>query len=346
MLLKPLLVGLIGLADVALAALSSGCGKAPTITSGVKTINVGGTQRQFTIRVPLNYQNNRGYRVVYGLHWRGGRMDQVSEGGDGGSRGWRYYGLEVLAQESTIFVAPQGLNGGWANSGGSDLQFIDAMNRYINEGLCVETTQRFAIGFSYGGAMSYAIACERANDFRGVAVIAGGVLSGCSGGNSPIAYFGIHGIRDGTLNISGGRSMRDRFISNNGCASMSGAREPASGSRTHISTDATGCRSGYPVRWAAHDGGHIQAAADAPAPEENGQASWVGPEVWAFWNSITSPGTPISSTSRAPQPTSTGNPGPCSPLYGQCGGNGWTGPTCCSQGTCRASNEWYSQCTP
>ncbi|KEY73075.1 hypothetical protein S7711_06148 [Stachybotrys chartarum IBT 7711] len=40
------------------------------------------------------------------------------------------------------------------------------------------------------------------------------------------------------------------------------------------------------------------------------------------------------------------NPNPsCSPLYGQCGGQGWTGPTCCSSGTCRATNEWYSQCT-
>lgn len=32
------------------------------------------------------------------------------------------------------------------------------------------------------------------------------------------------------------------------------------------------------------------------------------------------------------------------PLYGQCGGKGWTGPTSCSEGTCKASNEWYSQC--
>lgn len=34
------------------------------------------------------------------------------------------------------------------------------------------------------------------------------------------------------------------------------------------------------------------------------------------------------------------------PLYAQCGGNGYTGPTACAQGTCKAQNEWYSQCTP
>lgn len=31
--------------------------------------------------------------------------------------------------------------------------------------------------------------------------------------------------------------------------------------------------------------------------------------------------------------------------WGQCGGNGWTGPTvCASPYTCEEQNEWYSQC--
>ncbi|KAH7305598.1 hypothetical protein B0I35DRAFT_413967 [Stachybotrys elegans] len=37
-----------------------------------------------------------------------------------------------------------------------------------------------------------------------------------------------------------------------------------------------------------------------------------------------------------------GGGGATAPLYGQCGGQGWTGPTLCAQGTCKASNEWYS----
>lgn len=54
-----------------------------------------------------------------------------------------------------------------------------------------------------------------------------------------------------------------------------------------------------------------------------------------------------------PDPTTPTNPGPtdgggnggnCASLWGQCGGSNWNGPTCCSQGTCRASNQWYSQC--
>jgi endo-1,4-beta-xylanase len=36
-----------------------------------------------------------------------------------------------------------------------------------------------------------------------------------------------------------------------------------------------------------------------------------------------------------------------SPLWGQCGGQGWTGPTTCASGSvCQKGNDWYSQCVP
>ncbi|KAK8074374.1 glycoside hydrolase family 10 protein [Apiospora phragmitis] len=35
------------------------------------------------------------------------------------------------------------------------------------------------------------------------------------------------------------------------------------------------------------------------------------------------------------------------PMYGQCGGQGWTGATTCASGAvCTKSNDWYSQCLP
>jgi len=34
----------------------------------------------------------------------------------------------------------------------------------------------------------------------------------------------------------------------------------------------------------------------------------------------------------------------CSSLYGQCGGEGWSGSTCCSVGSCIYFNQWFSQC--
>jgi cellulase len=48
----------------------------------------------------------------------------------------------------------------------------------------------------------------------------------------------------------------------------------------------------------------------------------------------------------SPQPAPEQPSGEAASLYGQCGGATWTGPTTCAQGTCKASNEHYSQCVP
>ena len=183
---------------------SPGCGKTPTLTSGNRTIQSGGQSRSYILRIPDNYDNSRPYRLIFGYHWRGGTMQDVDGGGTSGAA-WSYYGLRAQANNSAIFVAPQGIGNGWPNSGGQDLKFTDDMVALIQGDLCVDTKQVFALGFSYGGGMSYAIACARPAVFRAVAVYSGGVLSGCEGGTQPVAYLGIHGLGDGTLNISGGR---------------------------------------------------------------------------------------------------------------------------------------------
>ncbi|EAQ84467.1 hypothetical protein CHGG_08481 [Chaetomium globosum CBS 148.51] len=52
------------------------------------------------------------------------------------------------------------------------------------------------------------------------------------------------------------------------------------------------------------------------------------------------------SSGSGPSNPSGGGSGATAALYGQCGGSGWTGPTTCASGTCKASNQWYSQCLP
>ncbi|MEV0382724.1 ricin-type beta-trefoil lectin domain protein [Nonomuraea sp. NPDC050643] len=261
---------------------TAGCGKAPTLRSGAQSITSSGKNRGFILRIPDNYQNTTTYRLIFGFHWNGGTANDVDSGGTSGYP-WSYYGLRALANNTAIFVAPQGLNNGWANSGGEDVTFVDDMIRRIEADLCVETSQRFALGFSYGGGMSYALACARATVFRAVAVYAGGQLSGCSGGTEPVAYIGLHGLRDPVLNISAGRSLRDRFVRNNGCTPQN-PPEPAQGSLTHIVTHYSGCRTGYPVAWAAFDAGHTPGPVDGrPGDFEPGENSWTRPVVWDFF---------------------------------------------------------------
>ncbi|MDG9674737.1 RICIN domain-containing protein [Micromonospora sp. DH14] len=257
---------------------TAGCGKAPGLASGTHTIASSGKNRSFILRIPSNYNQNTPYRLVFGFHWWGGTAIDVDTGQTVDRNTWSYYGLQRLANNSTIFVAPQGIGNGWANSGGEDVTFVDDMLSRIEAALCVNTRQRFSIGFSYGGAMSFSLACSRPSIFRAVVVQSSpGTLSGCSGGSQPVAYMGVHGIGD---NIASGRALRDRFVTNNGCTPQS-PREPSAGSLTHVVTTYSGCRSGYPVVWAAFDGGHIAAPQDG-APGDSGPRTWVPAAAWGF----------------------------------------------------------------
>ncbi len=263
---------------------SSGCGKTPTLTSGPKTITSGGQSRSYMISVPATYDKSHAYRLVFAFHWNGGTMQDIDGGGSSGAS-WSYYGLKAQANDSTIFVAPQGIGNGWANSGGRDLTLVDDLIKLIEGDLCVDTTQLFSVGFSYGGGMTYELACARATVFRAVAVYSGAQLSGCDGGKQPVAYLGIHGVSDPTCSIAGGRGLRDTFVKNNGCTAMS-PPEPAAGSGKHICTSYTGCTAGHPVEWCAFDGGHTPGNVDGGG--DDGAKTWTKTEVWKFFTQFTS----------------------------------------------------------
>ena len=105
------------------------------------------------------------------------------------------------------------------------------------------------------------------------------------------------------------------------------------------------CNTGFPTS-DLRDGIHPNAAGDAII------ASRIYPVLLGVINSAlggskptgttsTGSGSTPTSTTSSVTPVSSG-----SPLYGQCGGEGWTGPTTCASGTCTYSNPWYSQCLP
>ncbi|MEO3774010.1 cellulose binding domain-containing protein [Micromonospora sp. B9E7] len=311
-----------GLGEAAVAstngtlAATAGCGKAPTLTSGTRTIQSSGQSRTYNLRIPDGYDRNRPYRLIFGFHWLNGSANNVSSAG--------YYGLQPLSNNSAIFVAPQGINAGWANTNGRDLTLFDDISRQIENDLCVDTTQRFALGWSYGGAMSYAVACARPTVIRAVTVISGANLSGCNGGTQPVAYFGIHGTFDSVLNISQGRQLRDTFVRNNGCTAQS-PREPSRGSLTHITTAYSGCRAGYPVQWAAFDGDHTPSPVDGSG-SPNDSRTWTSGEIWRFFSqfeSTTPPTTPPPTTPPPTTPPPTGEPGTCTATYRAV--NSWPG---------------------
>jgi len=264
----------------AASAASAGCGKSATVTAGSKTMTVNGKNRRWMIRLPQGYDQNRPYKLIFGIHWRDADFMAV----DGGTA--PYYGLQRLANNSAIFVSPDGLNKGWGNQGGEDVTFIDEIYKAVSNGLCVDETQVFATGFSYGGAMSYALACARPNIFRAVGVLSGAQLSGCAGGTTPVAYYGQHGVRDGVLPIAMGKQLRDNFVRVNGCTQGQQAAEPARNSRRHIKTVYQGCDPKYPVVFNAFDEDHVALPQDSGG--DGGPNSWTIAELWAFFSQFSS----------------------------------------------------------
>ncbi|KAI0008112.1 Alpha/Beta hydrolase protein [Xylariaceae sp. FL0662B] len=166
---------------------------------------------------------------------------------------------------------------GWANVGGEDVDFVDAMVDALEADLCIEQDLRFATGFSYGAAMSYALACARPDKFRAVAVMSGGLLSGCEGGTTPVAYYGQHGTQDTVLPIDGGRQMRDTFVKNNGCTPVDSEPVPNGNQATRV--DYEGCAEGYPVTFVVFNGPHTPSAV-------NGDSStMIAPgNTWEFFS--------------------------------------------------------------
>ncbi|KAF2268867.1 putative esterase [Lojkania enalia] len=247
-----------------IAAATTGCGKTPTsIKTGTNTMTVNSKNREWILTLPADYNNTNPYRLIFGLHWLSGSMTDVANGG----AIQPYYGLPPLMNNSAIFIAPNGLNRGWGNAGGEDITFIREIMKKLDAELCIDEKLRFSLGFSYGAAMSYSIACTMGKDFRAVAALSGALLSGCAGGTDPVAYYGQHGISDQVLPIALGKQIRDTFVRNNGCTPQTPI-DPTSGSRTHILTKYSGCAADKPVWWTAFDGDHTPVPSDMGANKD------------------------------------------------------------------------------
>jgi hypothetical protein len=298
---------------------SNGCGKTPTLTFGAVpnesgsnvgtgtggwlTIQSSGQTRGFAVRLPASYDMNHPYPLIFAFHWSGGTSDQVDTGGSNGYW-WAYYGLQRKSNNGAIFVAPQGLGSlpGWPNSNGQDLTFTDDMVKLLEDNLCVDTTHLITSGFSYGGGMSYEIACARAKVFRAAVIYEGGELSHCDGGNDPIALWQTEGLTDTTVTMSLATPIRDRFVKNNGCTAQDPPQPPEPppylSTGGHICTDYAGCSSGHPLRWCVHQSGHGPGPVDGNSDLYNSCATppkscsatcpctWTPDDVWAWLTSF------------------------------------------------------------
>ncbi len=268
------------------------------------------------MRLPDKYDSSHPYWLIFGFHWRGGNSAQVDNGGSNGYW-WSYYGMQRKSSNGAIFVAPNGLGGGWGNSGGEDLTFTDDMVALIEQNYCVDTSHIITMGFSYGAGMSYELACARSKVFHAAVLYEAGQLSGCDpdpqgNTNDPIAFMQIEGLTDGTLPISGSYPIRDKFVQNNGCTPLAKSLDgpgttteppeppPYLNPGGHICTNYSGCSTGHSLRWCVsqsdHGPGPIDGTSDlynsCATPPKTCSAScpctWTPDDVWQ-WLTTTEP---------------------------------------------------------
>ena len=226
-------------------ASSSGCGSPTTLESGTFNINVDGTEREYILSMPDNYDPANPYKLFFGFHWRGANAIDI-ENND-------FYGLRNKANDTAIFVSPDSFGDGWTNTGGEDIAFTLALVNYFKAEACVDEARIFSLGFSYGGMMSFAVGCALGDTFRAIAPFAGALYSGCEDGTAPVAMWGSHGYSngaDGVVPIANGREGRDVFLERNGCSTETVMVQPDE------CVAYQGCTAGYPVTWCEWDGGH------------------------------------------------------------------------------------------
>ena len=287
---------------------SAGCGKTSTLTFGTVpnesatataggpnlgtgkggwvTITSGGT-RNFALRLPDNYDNTHPYWLIFGFHGNGMNAASVDNGGDNGYL-TAYWGLQRESKNGAIFVAPEWSGGGW---GTGDLSFTDDMVKTISTNYCVDMSNIITSGFSYGGGMSHALACSRANTttnsvgykFRAAVMFeaCSFLVQGSCPNNDPIDIWQKAGLTDGTCGFDDSKTVRNWFTARDGCTGWTSESGNVAASATgtvsqeptqpptpgkyinpggHVCTNYT-CSKGA-VRWCADQAGHGNATTD------------------------------------------------------------------------------------
>ena len=275
-----------------------------------RTIEVAGTMREYLISVPMDYDPDQVYPLVFGFHGSGGDREQLR----------RYMNVERPAGSAALFIYPGGLaidggDTGWDLAADSDdLTFVDMLiDHYANE-LCFDRKRIFATGHSFGGCMSNTVGCYRGDVFRAIAPIAGCGPFGNAQCTAPVATLMIHSPKDTATNYQGAVSGCTRWLRASMCDEMpmcgchfaegfedaadeciQTAQEPYD---TKVEIEVTerdekppelrtylGCDERHPIVFADHWRREKQEA-DDPNERWHNPPPWSAPLIWEFFSSL------------------------------------------------------------
>ncbi|MCQ2091511.1 MAG: esterase [Fibrobacter sp.] len=252
-----------------------GCGKTwSRVKSGSYDFQWSKGKRTIRIDIPDNYDNNKPYRLVFGMHCMGGWAGGVQQEG--------YYGLKPLDKEkTTIFVAPEG-NGNQAPWAQDDYTLFDELLADLQSNLCIDSSRVFSTGFSYGSMFSNGLSRNHQHVLRGVAVYETADVNIWLPQHSgkPIAWMGVLGLQDNLCTPAMGRSARNTALKYASAEGKDATKENATeygGSGPHVCYNYKDVDERFPVRWCTQNGGHIWDHKDPGQTQ-----SWVPASTWDF----------------------------------------------------------------
>lgn len=252
-----------------------GCGKDLTLQkSGNFNWNWSKGTRNIKINIPDNYDKNKPYRLVFGMHCMGGWAGGVQSEG--------YYGMKPLDTEnSTIFVAPEG-NGNQAPWGQDDYTLFDELLSMLEGNLCIDSSRVFSSGFSYGSMFTNGLSRNHQAVLRAVAVYETADVNIWlpEPKDLPIAWMGVQGLNDELCYPYMGRSARNLALQHNSAEGKDATQEQAQekNETTHICYNYQDVDSRFPVRWCTDNAGHIWDHKDQGQTQ-----SWVPASTWEFF---------------------------------------------------------------
>lgn len=228
-----------------------------------------GSERTYYLRLPENYKSKHPYPLIIAFHGTGGTYESYL--------GNTYYNLQGAAGDEAILVYPNALpSGSGVNQWNYDvdIDFFDDLIEELESSVCYDTRRVFAVGHSSGAGMTHELGCLRGNILRGIAPVAGSLLSNdCA---KEVAVMQIHGKTDTMVPISGAEPSRNFWVEYNSC-----------NCDETIDTDYAecvqypDCDPDYPVYWCPHENENP----DHPAPG-HAWPPFAGETIWNFFKNL------------------------------------------------------------
>jgi polyhydroxybutyrate depolymerase len=168
------------------------------------TQTLAGIDRNYTVRVPANYDGKKPLPVVVIFHGFG--MNSALEasfdllGGKATGKGF----IVVYANGASVNGGPRGWNYFGNPSRPNDVAYAEALFSDLESRFCVDSSREFLVGHSAGAAFASYYACKSSREFAGVATVSASQPPTTCADERTIPTLHFQGVNDQRVPYDGG----------------------------------------------------------------------------------------------------------------------------------------------